>query len=369
MIKFVTIEEDGSIAPRMNPCLMSFGITEALIPAIAALATSAGVGAATAGTIASIAAPALVSAGVGAGTSALFGQDPGMGALLGGVGGALGPALGAAGIGNGGGILSQVFGGGAGAGQNWAGSVMDDGSVIGGNAGAAPGMSMMDNGDMVSNAGQTAASAVTGGGRGVAAAQNKPGGALGGLGLGQTLGLLGALSAQANRPASTQAPPPPGSTTPWNPNPGGTLARTPIPQTMSLAPSGSYYTYGAGPEQNFFANNRLQFGTPGMAHGGALSRAIHGGKYGQGGPHFSTGGGENYVDGQSGGQDDDVDAKLSNGEYVVDATSVSRLGDGNNEAGAKKLDEMRHLIANDSGSNRVVQKKTRGALHYLKDVA
>lgn len=51
-----------------------------------------------------------------------------------------------------------------------------------------------------------------------------------------------------------------------------------------------------------------------------------------------------YLAGGSGGQDDNVNANLSHGEYVVDADTVAALGDGNNEAGAKKLDVMRTKI-------------------------
>ena len=47
------------------------------------------------------------------------------------------------------------------------------------------------------------------------------------------------------------------------------------------------------------------------------------------------------ISGGSKGQDDDVDARLSPGEYVFDAESVSMLGDGNTEAGARELDRMR----------------------------
>jgi len=47
------------------------------------------------------------------------------------------------------------------------------------------------------------------------------------------------------------------------------------------------------------------------------------------------------IPGGSKGQDDDVDARLSSGEYVFDAESVSMLGDGNTEAGARELDRMR----------------------------
>lgn len=41
---------------------------------------------------------------------------------------------------------------------------------------------------------------------------------------------------------------------------------------------------------------------------------------------------------ESGGQDDDVPAFLSQGEYIIPADVVAALGDGNPEAGAEKLD-------------------------------
>ncbi len=64
---------------------------------------------------------------------------------------------------------------------------------------------------------------------------------------------------------------------------------------------------------------------------------------------FARGG---YVPGKSGGMDDDVPAiidgkqpaRLSSGEFVFDAATVAALGDGNNAAGAKKLDGLRKAI-------------------------
>jgi len=50
------------------------------------------------------------------------------------------------------------------------------------------------------------------------------------------------------------------------------------------------------------------------------------------------------IKGHSGGQDDDVTIGASPGEYVLDAETVSALGDGNTAAGAKKLDEMRYNL-------------------------
>jgi hypothetical protein len=54
---------------------------------------------------------------------------------------------------------------------------------------------------------------------------------------------------------------------------------------------------------------------------------------------FSVGG---YVHGHSGGTTDDVPTNLPAGSYVMDATTVSLLGDGNSINGAKKLDEFRN---------------------------
>lgn len=51
-----------------------------------------------------------------------------------------------------------------------------------------------------------------------------------------------------------------------------------------------------------------------------------------------------FVTGPGGGQDDLIEARLSPGEYVFDADSVSALGDGNNEEGARRLDAMREQI-------------------------
>lgn len=59
-------------------------------------------------------------------------------------------------------------------------------------------------------------------------------------------------------------------------------------------------------------------------------------------PTFKSGG---YIDGESGGQDDDVRVDLPINGYVIDATTVSSIGDGNTKAGVKRLDELfgRHI--------------------------
>lgn len=45
-----------------------------------------------------------------------------------------------------------------------------------------------------------------------------------------------------------------------------------------------------------------------------------------------------------GGQDDLIDVKVAGGEFIFDADSVSAAGDGNTEAGFKKLEELRQQL-------------------------
>jgi hypothetical protein len=59
-------------------------------------------------------------------------------------------------------------------------------------------------------------------------------------------------------------------------------------------------------------------------------------------PTFKTGG---FIDGVSGGQDDDVPVDLPVNGYVIDATTVSSLGDGNTKAGVKRLDELKKTLS------------------------
>ena len=71
--------------------------------------------------------------------------------------------------------------------------------------------------------------------------------------------------------------------------------------------------------------------------------------------------------GEGGGQDDLIEAKLSPGEYVFDAESVSMLGDGDNAAGARKLDELRAAMREHkrSAPPDEIAPKSLGPLSYL----
>lgn len=53
--------------------------------------------------------------------------------------------------------------------------------------------------------------------------------------------------------------------------------------------------------------------------------------------------------GSGSGRDDTIDARLSDGEYVIDAETVALLGDGSTKAGAAKLDKMRSELRKQKG--------------------
>ncbi len=58
-----------------------------------------------------------------------------------------------------------------------------------------------------------------------------------------------------------------------------------------------------------------------------------------------------YVKGAGTGRSDDIPARLSDGEYVMDAESVALLGDGSGDAGARRLDEMRSNLRKHKAKN------------------
>ena len=76
---------------------------------------------------------------------------------------------------------------------------------------------------------------------------------------------------------------------------------------------------------------------------------------------------DGYLDGDTGGQDDLIDARLSDGEYVLDASTVSDLGDGNNSAGARKLDNFRRNIREHKRGGKVtLPPRAKSLESYLR---
>ena len=90
------------------------------------------------------------------------------------------------------------------------------------------------------------------------------------------------------------------------------------------------------------------------SHGGALSAIAR------------------FAQGAGSGRADTIDAKLSDGEYVIDAETVAMLGDGSNQEGANRLDTMRKNIRSHKGKALAQGKFSPNAKSpsaYLKGVA
>jgi hypothetical protein len=66
-------------------------------------------------------------------------------------------------------------------------------------------------------------------------------------------------------------------------------------------------------------------------------------------PNVSASGG--FTEGPGTGRSDDIPARLSDGEYVIDAETVALLGDGSGKAGAARLDEMRQNMRKHKAKN------------------
>ncbi len=73
-----------------------------------------------------------------------------------------------------------------------------------------------------------------------------------------------------------------------------------------------------------------------------------------------------FLSGQNDGQADNVPAMLSDGEYVIPADVVAHLGDGNNKAGAKKLDVLLEKVRRAKNTNGSLPAKAHPALNYLE---
>ena len=123
------------------------------------------------------------------------------------------------------------------------------------------------------------------------------------------------------------------------------LARTRAPD-----PAG-YYKYGKMPERNYFRDNSIaqeeDQPTVQAARGGPLTQ---------------------YVQGGGTGRSDSINAKLSDGEYIIDAETVALLGDGSSKAGAQKLDQFRANVRKQKGralSQGQISPDAKSPEHYL----
>jgi len=72
-----------------------------------------------------------------------------------------------------------------------------------------------------------------------------------------------------------------------------------------------------------------------------------------------------YFNGSTDGQDDEIPAMLSDGEFVIPADVVSHLGDGNNNSGAKKLSDMLKKVRHSKNAPNKLPPKAKSLSQYL----
>lgn len=145
---------------------------------------------------------------------------------------------------------------------------------------------------------------------------------------------------------------------PYNPahHPSG-----PPPMPGANVPAGGLTPEMAAQINDWYRQAQRGPGAPGNYAQGGYLRMMRGGYPSDlmmGMPMRRDYGRGNYVepDGQGDGRSDHVEARLSPGEFVVDAESVSMLGNGDNAAGARKLEEMRRGIRKQKGKALVKGK-------------
>jgi len=111
----------------------------------------------------------------------------------------------------------------------------------------------------------------------------------------------------------------------------------------------NYYNYGSMPERSSYTPATTSVASVAgeeQQDEASTTRAARGGAMPVGGPLSRA---SRDVEGPGTGRSDEIDAKLSDGEYVIDAETVALLGDGSSKAGAKRLDQFRANIRKHKG--------------------
>lgn len=158
----------------------------------------------------------------------------------------------------------------------------------------------------------------------------------------------------------------------------GALGGAPVPvqqAVSSLSKEQQEYFNRPGVQWDW-ARMQQDAAKSGMSLGQYMARnwdTVTGGTYNSSAPRFARGGALSQVAylarGAGSGRADTIDARLSDGEYVIDAETVALLGDGSTGEGAKRLDEMRKRIRMQKGqalSKGRFSPNAKSPLAYLK---
>tara|TARA_R110000868_G_scaffold95522_3_gene262638 strand:+ start:788 stop:1846 length:1059 start_codon:yes stop_codon:yes gene_type:complete len=169
---------------------------------------------------------------------------------------------------------------------------------------------------------------------------------------------LGAAIPNKGTPAT--APPPAWATLTYDPNNIFSWLKKPSQQQqIAVSPMNTYQNYA--PEMQTYADGGdVGMGLPQSASMPQLMSAAQFGYL-----NARTGG---MIAGPGDGKSDDIPAMLSNGEHVIDAATVSDLGNGDNDTGHKRIEEIKHKIRSSAGRKnpRKASPKQKGLGSLLK---
>ncbi len=73
-----------------------------------------------------------------------------------------------------------------------------------------------------------------------------------------------------------------------------------------------------------------------------------------------------FLQGMTKGQDDEIPASLSDGEYVIPADVVAHAGDGNSIAGGKQFDKFIENIRRSKGAKLKLPPKAKSLINYMR---
>jgi len=286
------------------------------------LGTALGAGLGLTGTAASTVGSGLIGAGLGGLTGGTKGALTG--ALTGGLAGYALPAMGLTGPADpnasifSGGIFSPTEGSGIASSIN---NLFNGAPPVTGNPALDPNFSNNIYGPQLPGAG-----GAVGGGAGSGGAAAGGGSMLNRVGQLAALGMVANAVTGGARSGGSSGSAPPAQRN--DPNMTARLPEVEFRRTRRTLPTDINRYAISGGEQDFYEENELPVTPRTTAAMGGLMRAARG----------------RYVKGEGHGREDRIPALLSDGEYVFDAETVSMLGDGSSDAGARKLDQMREQI-------------------------
>jgi hypothetical protein len=161
------------------------------------------------------------------------------------------------------------------------------------------------------------------------------------LGAGLGAGISNKGTPATPLPTPYQVPYDPNNVFSWmRPNRGGLLPgqtpRSPIPQPDPM----DVYNQGMG----YADGGDVAPVGMGLPQSAAMPQLMSAAQFGY--LNARTGG---MIAGPGDGKSDDIPALLSNGEHVIDAATVSDLGNGDNDTGQKRLEEIKHKIRSSAG--------------------